>query len=119
MYAIKQRETDGAVIIQDCVNDEVVIKTDEITRFLNELCENEMISEGSEYEKLKENCLLLQAENEELKAELKEPPDEKLVQACHKYYEMKHNRKLSSPVKQTIIDAWIEFYRFIYAEAQK
>lgn len=78
MYAIKQRETDGAIIIQDCVYDEVVIQTDEITRFLNELCENEMISEGSKYEELKENCLLLQAENEKLKAD-KEPSHVSIV----------------------------------------
>ena len=74
MYEINQRETDGALIISGSVENHVMIKTEEITRFLNELCENDMISEGSKYEELFEENLLLKVENEKLK-DLKEPSD--------------------------------------------
>ena len=77
MYEVWQSKNNGNLIIQnerDCVE----IETEFVTKFVNELCENEMISEGTKYEELKESCVLLKAENEKLKAE-KEPSHVSIV----------------------------------------
>jgi hypothetical protein len=60
MYEVWQSANNGNLIIQnerDCVE----IDTEFVTKFVNELCENEMISEGTKYEELKEQLRVCNA----------------------------------------------------------
>lgn len=61
MYEITQRNSDGALKIYADVDEagSMIINTEDITNFLNDLCENEMICEGSKYEELKETNIQL------------------------------------------------------------
>ncbi len=69
MYKIEFDQEFDDMIITGFHRREIVISNYDITKFVDELCENEMISENSKYKELKEKLKKIKAENEKLKLE--------------------------------------------------
>lgn len=64
MYKIEHAENTGDLIITGCHGDCILIRTQDLPKFLDELCENDLVNECSKYAKLLEKNERLQEDLE-------------------------------------------------------